>query len=313
MLRGKILITGGAGTLGRAIIRRAVDENWQCQITIFSTDAVKHAKVKARWPHIHSVIGDIRDFTTVHNAMSGKDIVIHAAATKEIPVGEYNSIDTFQVNVEGSLNVANAAIQHGIPLVIGISTDKACHPANAYGASKFLMEKTWQEYSRLGVKTSFNLVRYGNVLESTASVVEIWRNAIRDGGTVKMTNPAMTRFWLSPSQAVELINLSQDVPNGEILIPKLKSLSLKKLAEYVLPQGFDLNTVERIPMRPGEKFHETLLTIDEIDFTTESKDFFFLRDSLSERKEENAPDGEYSSLLAPEMSREELMELLDKN
>src|SRR3990167_4833670 len=122
----KILITGGAGTLGRAIIKRSTEENWDCGITIFSRDAIKHAKIRAEFPLVQSVIGDIRDPNTLYNVMTGKDIVIHAAAVKHIPVSEINSIDTSAVNVQGSLNVCAAAAQLGTPHVLGISTDKAC-------------------------------------------------------------------------------------------------------------------------------------------------------------------------------------------
>lgn len=312
MLEGKILITGGAGTLGRAIIKRATEENWPCQITIFSTDAIKHAHVRAQYPHVQSVIGDIRSYDAVYNAMAGKDIVIHGAAVKHIPVSEYNSVDTYEINVEGSRNVAMAAIQHQTPHVLGISTDKACHPANAYGATKMLMEKIFQEYARLGFATQFHLVRYGNVLESTGSVVQIWKKAIEDHQPLKMTNPEMTRFWLSPNQAVSLVLKSMELENGHIYVAKMPALSIRKLAEYGIDYGpLEEMPIEIIPLRPGEKFHETLLTVEEIPYAIEHDEFFDLRPSTDERYLKPCAISSYSSDNPDrELTMEELVYML---
>lgn len=309
MLQGKILITGGAGYLGRAIIQRAVDEHWDCQFTIFSTDAVKHARILRDFTNVHSVIGDIRDPMTIYNVMAGKDVVIHAAAVKEIPVSEYHSIDTFQVNVGGSLNIAQAAIQHNTPLVIGISTDKACHPANAYGASKYLMEKMFQEYARLDLPTKFVLTRYGNVIESTASVIEAWKRAFAAGQPIKVTDPQMTRFWLSPNEAVDLIDLSQKLQSGEILIPKLKSLDIVTVAKYIFPENADYD-VAHIGLRPGEKIHEELLTEEETEFSVDSEGFYILRPTTAVKPDNIVPYS-YNSYGAPRFSREEFLELLE--
>jgi UDP-N-acetylglucosamine 4,6-dehydratase len=257
------------------------------------------------YPWVHSVVGDIRDPITVYNAMAGKDIVVHMAAVKEIPTSEVNSVDTFQINVEGSMNVASAAIQHGIEHVIGISTDKVCHPANAYGATKYLMEKAFQEYSRLGLPTHFHLVRYGNVLESSASVLEAWKRAAANGEPIKVTDPDMTRFWISPAQAVDLVEACIRLSSGMILIPKMKALSIGKLAEYTVGDV----EFERIPLRPGEKIHETLLTVEETFYASESGEYFFLRPTTCPR--EDVGIEVYSSDIAPEMSKEELEALLD--
>lgn len=309
MKNANILITGGAGTLGQAIIRRSVEEDWGSKITIYSTDPVKHANVKHRYPFVNTVVGDVRDPITLYNAMAGKDIVIHAAAVKEIPTSEYNSVDCFQINVEGSLNVANAAIQHGTPHVIAISTDKACHAANAYGSTKYLMEKNFQEYARLGVSTKFHLVRYGNVLDSSASVLQVWRRAFENGEPIRITNPSMTRFWMSPKMAVDVVVKCIFLQSGNILIPKMKSLTIQKLAEYILGESIE-GRMEAMPMRPGEKIHETLLTIEEGDFSEEGNEYFYLYPSTGERinGSRNVP---YSSDMAPHLTKEELMELLE--
>ena len=309
MLTGELLLTGGSGTMGKAIIKRAFDEKWDCRITIFSTDAMKHSVIRAEYPDVQSVIGDVRDFTTLYSAMSGKDIVLHLAAVKHIPVSEYNSIDTFGVNVTGSLNVAQAAMQLNTPHVLAISTDKAVHPANAYGATKMLTEKIWQEYSRLGIRTKYHLLRYGNVLESNGSVIEAWRNAFRAGQTIKVTDPKMTRFWLSPNQAVDLIVLALKLESGIILIPKMPALSIGKLAEYAI--GVDERNMEweRIPMRPGEKMDEELLSSEETEFAVESESFFFLHPTTSARLRNTIRP--FSSDVAKELTEQELKELLD--
>lgn len=311
MLHGSILITGGAGTLGRQIIKRATEEEWDCNITIFSTDAVKHAYVRALWPHINCIVGDVRDPVTVYNAMAGKDIVIHAAAVKHIPESEKNSVDTFQINVEGSINIAQAALQHNTPHVIAISTDKVCHAANAYGATKYLMEKVWQEYSRLNLPTRFHLVRYGNVLESTASVIEMWKRSIEHGQAIRITDPAMTRFWISPNQAVDLILDAIKLETGMILIPKMKSLSIQKLAVYTVGKD-EFMRAQATPIRPGEKMHETLLTTEECNYAVESDRYFFLHPTTTPMVDQPI-SGPYTSANSPELTEDELMELLQND
>lgn len=306
MLQGKILITGGAGYLGRAILKRAHEEHWDAQFTIFSTDAMKHHYVKSLYPDVHSVIGDIRDGMTVRNAMAGKDIVIHAAAVKHIPESEYHSLDTYAVNVEGSINVAMAAIDLNIPHVLAISTDKVCHAANAYGASKYMMEKTWQELARLGLPTQFHLVRYGNVLESTGSVIEVWKNAFERGEKIKITDQEMTRFWLAPSTAVQYVIESLKLNSGEIYVAKMPALSIGDLARYTL----GVLEYDKVPLRPGEKMHETLLTIEECAYAMDKGKYFILRPTTSERN--HAADlWPYTSDSAPQLTKQELMELLN--
>lgn len=310
-LKGKILITGGAGTLGKAIIKRATQEDWDCDITIYSTDAVKHARVTNEYPHVQSIIGDIGDYTTLYSAMSGKDIVIHAAAVKEIPSSESHSIDTYRVNVDGSMNVAMAAAQLKTPHVLAISTDKACHAANAYGATKYMMEKAWQEYSRYGFPTKFHLVRYGNVLESNASVLQKWKEAAANGEPVYVTNPNMTRFWISPSQAVQYVINSLHFDSGDIYVPKMSSLSIGKLMAYTI--GPNYKNVKKIPMRPGEKMHETLVTIEELDFCIPSPEFFSISPTTTKRIDwdsENDAIRPYSSDMAHELTEKELENLL---
>ena len=303
---GNLFVTGGAGTLGRAIARRRKEQGWTGRLTVYSSDTHKHDYMRKFYPDVQYVQGDIRNPLTLYNAMCGHDIVIHAAAVKVIPTSEWWSIDTFDVNVNGSLNVSDCAIRAGVSDVLGISTDKACHAVNAYGSTKYMLEKTWQEFSRNpNIETKFHLVRYGNILESTGSVIEIWKNTLAEKRPIKITNPEMTRFWASPQQAVTLVELALQVKAGIILIPKMKALSIGKLAQYTLGSEFEF---EIIPLRPGEKMHEELLTIEETKYATESQDFYYLCPTTSAEVE--YPCGPYSSVIAPELTKEELMELL---
>lgn len=300
-----LFVTGGAGTLGRAIARRRKLEGWKGRLTVYSTDTHKHDYMRKFYPDVCFIQGDIRNPDTLYNAMIGHDVVIHAGAVKVIPVSEYQSIDTFDVNVNGSMNVCRTAVLAGVKHVLGISTDKVCHAANAYGATKYLMEKAFQEYARAGHATEFHLVRYGNVLESTGSVIEAWKNAIARGENIRITDPTMTRFWISPSQAVDLVIRSLDFESGFIYIPEMPALSIGDLATYTV----GICDFERVPLRPGEKMHETLLTCEEGWYAYHNGDAFVLRPTTQFRNPQ--PIEPYSSDVAIKLTLEELTELLN--
>lgn len=306
-----IFVTGGAGTLGRAIARRRQAEGWTGRLTVYSTDDHKHQFMRKLYPDVQYVQGDIRNPVTLYNAMVGHDVVIHAAAVKVIPTSEWCSIDTFDVNVNGSLNVAECAIRADVSNVLAISTDKACHSANAYGSTKYMMEKIWQEFSRVEKDTIFNLVRYGNVLESTGSVVEAWKNSLANNELIKITDPEMTRFWLSPQQAVDLVIQAIGFTSGSILIPKAKSLSIGAMARYIMRDGNHF-PVEITPLRPGEKMHETLLTVEETKYADHHEDGgFLLFPTTSGFTDSNCEP--YSSDIAEQLTEGELAELLQDN
>lgn len=307
LLEGKsVILTGGSGTLGRAIAERRKKEGWGGKFTVYSTDNHKHNLMRKLYPDINFVQGDIRNPETLYNAMVGHDICLHLAAVKVIPDSEYYSLDTIDVNINGSYNVCVQAMNAGIKQVLGISTDKSSHPANAYGATKYLMEKIFQEYSRTVSETKFNLVRYGNVLESTGSVIESWKNSIERGQPIQITSPNMTRFWISPNQAVDLVLRALECESGEILIPIMKSLSIGKLAEYTLGE---YKSVE-LPIRPGEKMHETLLAIEETQHArkTESNRFYILQPTTGQKTDSVLLP--FSSDVAVRLTKDELMELL---
>ena len=254
-LKGNILITGGTGTLGSAIIKQGIDEGWDCRFTVFSRDPVKQAHMERAFPSVRYVLGDIRDFNSLHRAMVGHHTVIHAAAQKHIPQGEANPTDCIEINVIGSQNVANAALQAKVVNVIGISTDKVCEPWNVYGATKMAMERIFREYNALGL-TRFKLCRYGNVLGSNGSVLQLWDQQLANGLAPTITDPEMTRFWITEETAVGLVLLAYEAPPGSIVIPLAPALPMAKFARYLLGEEVELNLVGR---RPGEKMHETLL------------------------------------------------------
>jgi len=328
-----IFCTGGAGTLGRAIARRRKEEGWTGRFTVYSRDEHKHSYMRKAYPDIQYIQGDIRNLETLKLAMAGHDVVVHAGAVKVIPVSEYSSIDTLDINVFGSQNVCIAAREMGVEHVLGISTDKACHPANAYGATKMMMEKIFQEYARAGGDTQFHLVRYGNVLESTGSVVEAWKTSIDAGLPVKITDRDMTRFWLSPSQAVDYVIKALEFLPGLIYVPKMPGLKIETLLEYITGENIaDLdNGFEIIPLRPGEKMHETLVTVDELKKTVGVRDgnceYFIVFPSTSNQLARrdiprflsgfdssdltlDYPATPYTSDIARELTQGDLMELL---
>jgi len=309
-----IFVTGGAGTLGRAIARRREKEKWSGKLTVYSSDDHKHDVMRRMFPdqRINYVQGDIRNAETLYAAMVGHDIVIHAAAVKVIPVSEEWCIDTIDVNIYGSETVCSVALRAGIKHVLGISTDKACHPANLYGATKMAMEKVFQEYARMEHDTKFHLVRYGNVLESTGSVIEAWKNSVARGEPIKITDPNMTRFWLSPSQAVQYVidAIDPDGLPGAIYVPKMPALSIAKLLELTIVD--EAYTTMSIPIRPGEKMHETLVTIEETKRGWEFEDCFYVRPStcVYDPVYHLHMQEPYTSNIARELTTDELKTLL---
>lgn len=300
-----IFLTGGCGTFGSAFVRRRALEKWSGRLTIYSTDPIKHERMRRKYPDINFVQGDIRS-ESLYGAMVGHAVVIHAAAVKVIPTSEHQPIDTYDVNVNGSLNVCACAVRANVKHVLGISTDKVCHAANAYGATKYLMEKVFQEYANM-FDTQFHLVRFGNVLESNGSVIQAWKQAVENGERIKITDPNMTRFWLSPDQAVQYVIEALKYPSGMIFIPKIKALSIGKLAEYTV--GDASFPAVGVPIRPGEKIHETLLTEEEGWHAHDFGDHFLLAPTTYERY--TPSEDPYTSNAAPQLTRKELLDMLE--
>lgn len=272
MLSGNVLITGGAGTLGHAIVAEAVAQKWPCTFTIYSRDVYKHMEMKRQYPACHYVLGDVRT-EHLYEVMVGHDIVIHAAAQKHIPDAERQPGEAHSINVLGSQNVLRAAAAAGVKDVVMISTDKACHPVNTYGATKLLMERISQEFAlRHAGETKIHLLRYGNVMASNGSVMQLWNSQVKHGDPVTITDPAITRFWLTERDAIGLILKSIPLPSGAILVPKLKSCSMGELAAALYPN----HAQAIIGARLGDKMVEELVTQEEQPYAVEGKDHFVL-------------------------------------
>lgn len=257
MITGNVLITGGSGTLGHAIVRTAQAEGWDCTFTIYSRSELRQAQMRQRYPSLRYVLGDVRDYDRLSAAIAGHDVVIHAAAVKRIPEAEQQPVNCYETNVIGSMNVARACIGAGVARCIGVSTDKACRAITAYGASKLAMEKLFQ--AQAPEPTVFTLVRYGNVVASNGSVIPIWRRQAAEGQPITVTRKDATRFWMGETEAVRLIEHAAEMPAGTVTIPKMRSLSLADLAWVVAPGA----EIQEIGFRSVEKLHEDLVCEDE--------------------------------------------------
>src|SRR3954464_8748121 len=263
-LSGKtILLTGGTGSFGNAFIRRVTSEFPDAVIRVYSRDELKQSELRARYPNnqLRWLIGDIRDRGRMTRAAQGADLVVHAAAMKQVPACEYNPFEAVRTNVLGAQHVVDAAIDAGVPRVVNLSTDKAVNPVNLYGATKLCAEKIVVQGNAYAAQSQTRLacVRYGNVVGSRGSVVPLFRDQVQ-AGRITITDERMTRFWITLDQAVDLVLYAlEHMVGGEIFIPKIPSMRVPDLADAMAP-GVPR---EVIGIRPGEKLHELLLTTDE--------------------------------------------------
>lgn len=251
--------------------------------------------MRARWPHCRYVLGDVRDYDRLSAAIAGHDLVIHAAAMKRLPECDAQPAECYATNVQGSLNVLRACQWHGVGRLVGISTDKACAATTAYGASKLAMERA---FIAAQGSTICTLVRYGNVVASNGSVVPIWRRQASEGKPLTLTDPDMTRFWMAPSDAVKLIEYAAMLDHGLVAVPKMRALSIGEMAAIVAP-GADQTT---IGLRFAEKHHEDLVAADE--FATETPTHYLIG--------KGTPGHRYTSEIAPRLSREQFLAMLDE-
>lgn len=270
-LAGRILITGGTGSLGTAILERAGREKWDCEFTVLARNETKMGIIRSRFPHTNCQIGDVRDGSHLETIFPGHDIIIHAAAIKIVPVAESNPVETYKTNIQGSMNVAKAAIESGIKRVIGISTDKACGPTY-YGTTKRLMEGIFREAAAWG-KTEFVICRYGNVLKSNNSIIPLFEKQMKENRPFTITDLNMTRFWLSMKQAIDLILFTlESAENGQIYVPKAPAMSVVDVARSLDP----FREIKEIGIRPGERVHETLIVREESLHTYELPQHFVI-------------------------------------
>jgi len=284
-----ILITGGTGSFGKQFLATVLAEHSPRKLIVFSRDELKQFDMRQqfseqRYPCLRYFIGDIRDRDRLYRAVDGVDIVIHAAALKQVPTAEYNPIEVIRTNVLGGANIIDAAIDRNVQKVIALSTDKAANPINLYGATKLCSDKLFVAANGYSGHhgTRFSVVRYGNVMGSRGSVIPLFQQ-MRSAGTLPITHPQMTRFWITLEQAVRFVlKCLERMYGGEIFVPKIPSMSIVDLAKAIAP-GCRLNV---IGIRPGEKLHETMVPEDDARNTFEYEDCFVIR-SLSGESDGN--------------------------
>ena len=277
-LRDKVvLVTGGTGSFGHKFTEIALRDHQPKKLIIFSSDEWKQSEMARTFSdaRLRFFIGDVRDKDRLARAFDGVQLVVHAAALKQIPTAEYNPLEVIKTNILGAANVVDVAIDRGVEKVVALSTDKAANPINLYGATKLCSDKLFiaaNVYSGTH-KTRFSVVRYGNVVGSRGSVIPLFQQ-LRETGRIPITDKAMTRFWITLEQSVALVLSAADLMHGgEIFVPKVPSMNILDLATAIAPEC----THEVVGIRPGEKLHEVMVPSDDARRTVEMPDFYVIR------------------------------------
>jgi UDP-N-acetylglucosamine 4,6-dehydratase len=285
MFDGKsILITGGTGSFGKQYARTLLSRYAPRRLVIFSRDELKQFEMREhefQQPVLRFFLGDVRDPERLRQAMRGIDIVIHAAALKQIPAAEYNPTECVKTNIHGAENVIAAAIENEVEGVIALSTDKAANPINLYGATKLVSDKLFVAANNIagGHRTRFSVVRYGNVVGSRGSVIPYFKKLLQGGAKeLPITDRRMTRFWITLQQGVDFVLKNfERMQGGEIFVPKIPSMRIIDLVESLAP-GF---ATRAIGIRPGEKLHEVMCPRDDSHLTLEFHDHYVIRPAIS--------------------------------
>lgn len=276
MINGKtVLVTGGTGSFGRQFCAWALTKPVR-KLIVFSRDEYKQwimAK-EVGDERVRYFLGDIRDLQRLSHALQEVDTVVHAAALKHVAAMEYNPEEAYKTNIQGTQNVVNAIVDSPVNNAILLSTDKAVDPANLYGATKMVGERLW--IAANVHKPCFSFVRYGNVMESRGGVLSVWRDAIARGEHVRLTDPEMTRFWMTYPMAIACVEEALRQPAGLGIVPKAKGCKMVDLLE-VLSGGNTELLVDVVGRQPGEKLHESLLSADEVGRTVEIGEFYHIR------------------------------------
>lgn len=271
-----VLVTGGTGSFGKKFIEVMLKEYSPAKLIVFSRDELKQHEMRSAGfdhPSLRYFIGDVRDLSRLRRAMHGVDIVIHAAALKQVPACEYNPMEAIKTNILGSSNVIEAALDMSVERVLALSTDKAVNPINLYGATKLAAEKLFVQSNAYAgsSNTRFSCVRYGNVVGSRGSVIPIFINQRRQNGKLTITDERMTRFWLTLEQGVRfVITCVEQMCGGEVFVPKIPSTRIIDLARSIAPES----ELEVVGIRPGEKLHEVLVNDDESRSTLERDNMY---------------------------------------
>ncbi len=277
-----ILITGGTGSFGKKFIKTVLSRYNPKKLIVYSRDELKQYEMASEFnaPSMRYFIGDVRDSDRLMKAMDGVDFVVHAAALKHVPIAEYNPMECIKTNINGAQNVIDAALANGIEKVVALSTDKAANPINLYGATKLASDKLFVAANNIkgSKKTTFSVVRYGNVVGSRGSVVPFFKKLVNDGvKEIPITDARMTRFWITLEEGVEFVIKSfERMQGGEIFVPKIPSMRVVDLALAIAP-----NLPMRIVgIRPGEKLHEVMCPADDSHRTIEFKDHFVIEPTI---------------------------------
>lgn len=294
----RVLITGGTGSLGRNLVRGIMTGQWGTpkELIVFSRDEDKQYAMELEWKNLKAAtddifyyntemlsfrIGDVRDYEAVVRAVKEAEIIIHAAALKQVPVGEYFPWESIKTNILGTQNIIRAILEssNNVATVLTVSTDKACKPVNTYGMCKAIQERLVVEANLLCPQTRFIGVRYGNVAASRGSVIPLFQEQIRKGGPVTVTSQDMTRFILTVDTANEIIfEAIRSAEAGDIYVPDLPSVNILDLTEVMIgPRKVD---IKFIGVRPGEKIHEILISEEEIPRTIKRGDYYVIRPVL---------------------------------
>jgi len=291
-LRGKtVLITGGTGSFGRVFVRRVLQCYEPKKIIVFSRDELKQFEMAQQIidDRVRFFLGDVRDVERLERACEGVDVVVHAAALKQVPAAEYNPFEAIKTNVLGAQNVIDAALNCGVEKVMALSTDKAANPINLYGATKLCSDKLFiagNAYSG-GKRTRMAVVRYGNVVGSRGSVVPFFLQA-RENGRIPITDPRMTRFWITLDQGVQFVIDSLDrMHGGELFVPKIPSTDIMTLAEAIAPHC----ETEIVGIRPGEKLHEMMIGEDDARRTRDMGTYYVVQPMFPWWEDGNLADG----------------------
>jgi len=279
-----ILLTGGTGSFGKRFVSRILSTFKPSRLVVYSRDELKQFQMRQEFPvethpNLRFFIGDVRDKERMYRAFDGVDVVVHAAALKQVPAAEYNPLEAIKTNIMGAANVIDAAIDRNVKKVLALSTDKAANPVNLYGATKLCSDKLFvaaNAYSGLH-GTRFSVVRYGNVVGSRGSVIPYFL-AQRPTGKLTITDARMTRFLITLDQGVDLVLMAlADMLGGEIYVPKIPSVRVTDLARVLGPECEQ----EIIGIRPGEKLHEAMIGEDDARMTLEFSDHFVIQPSHS--------------------------------
>lgn len=284
-----ILITGGTGSFGRKYVRAILDRYRPRRLIVFSRDELKQFEMQQEFnqPCMRYFIGDVRDCERLIQATRGVDFIVHAAALKQVPAAEYNPTECIKTNIHGAENVIRAAIENEVEKVIALSTDKAANPINLYGATKLASDKLFVAANNMsgGHRTTFSVVRYGNVVGSRGSVVPFFRRLIANGTDhLPITHLEMTRFWITLDEGVDFVLKNfQRMKGGEIFVPKIPSVRIVDLATAMAP---DLPH-RVVGIRPGEKLHEVMCPADDSHLTIEFDDHYVLSPTITFNRQDN--------------------------